>query len=277
MTTAAHYEALTRQIAAEKFPTRPDLAAIFWRMMRQESGHFNPNIVEGRIDSPAGARGIAQLMPMHWGNVDPLDPPAALRYGAGLLLDSLNRFGGDTRAAVAAYNYGDGNVMDLRKAHGAAWESYLPGETQLYLKIAFDSDAPAPVPPVPPTPRPAPLGRARVIASGGANLRAAPDIDSARITVVPQGTIVEIPAGEYIPVTVHDMDGYLGGTTLELIAMSASDRDREQVRRAAALIARALSVALDDGVPPTAQARQLVEAAQRAVPILNVVLGGGGK
>ncbi len=71
-----------------------------------ESG-FNPNAV-----SPAGAQGIAQMMPgtaTGLGLDDPFDPHAAITAQAHLMRDLLRRFG-SVALALAAYNAGPAPV-----------------------------------------------------------------------------------------------------------------------------------------------------------------------
>jgi len=89
--------------AAEAAGIDPDL---FVRQIAAESG-FNPN-----ARSPAGAIGIAQIMPATargWG-VDPRDPVASLYAAARAMANYLRQFGGDWRLALAAYNAGPGNA-----------------------------------------------------------------------------------------------------------------------------------------------------------------------
>ncbi|MAW90611.1 MAG: transglycosylase [Altererythrobacter sp.] len=78
--------------------------------------------------SPAGARGLAQLMPGTARDlgVDPGDPFANLEGGARYLRQQLDRFDGDLEKALAAYNAGPGRV---ERANG------IPRirETQLYV------------------------------------------------------------------------------------------------------------------------------------------------
>jgi soluble lytic murein transglycosylase-like protein len=73
---------------------------------QQESGG-NPNAV-----SPAGARGLMQLMPSTAAGmgVDPDDPAQAITAAARILAGSLHRYDGSIRLALAAYNAGAGAV-----------------------------------------------------------------------------------------------------------------------------------------------------------------------
>jgi hypothetical protein len=101
------YIAMARK-AAEKYGIDPD---IFVRQIDQESG-FADDVITGARKSSAGAVGIAQFMPATARSmgVDPLNPEDALDGAARYMRQGLERYGGDYRKALAAYNAGFGNV-----------------------------------------------------------------------------------------------------------------------------------------------------------------------
>jgi soluble lytic murein transglycosylase-like protein len=74
---------------------------------RQESG-FKPCAV-----SSAGAEGLMQLMPATQAQFqvsDPFDPKQSLEAGSKMLKSLLDRYHGDLKLALSAYNAGPGNV-----------------------------------------------------------------------------------------------------------------------------------------------------------------------
>jgi soluble lytic murein transglycosylase-like protein len=79
------------------------LEAVVWQESRWNA----------RAVSPAGARGLAQLMPgtARMMGVDPDDPHANLEGGARYLRMQLDAFDGDLEKALAAYNAGPGRVI----------------------------------------------------------------------------------------------------------------------------------------------------------------------
>jgi hypothetical protein len=89
-----------------------------------------------KLLSPKGAMGPMQFMPDTWkqwghGDVNNLkdSQDAAQRYDAFL----LKRYGGDVRKALAAYNWGMGNLDKDVAKNGENWESHAPRETRDYI------------------------------------------------------------------------------------------------------------------------------------------------
>jgi soluble lytic murein transglycosylase-like protein len=108
--------------AAKKHGIDPALLA---GLVKQES-NFNPT-----AGSPAGARGLTQLMPgtaAGLGVTNVLDPIQSLDGGAKYLRQQLDAFGGDVTRALAAYNAGPGAVQRYGGVPPYA-------ETQNYVRI----------------------------------------------------------------------------------------------------------------------------------------------
>ena len=92
--------------------------------------------------SSAGALGLSQFMPAtfsEWStrlgivNPNPLNPRHSIFCQAAFFSWLLKQFSGDLPAALAAYNWGIGNVKRVAAAMGEAWKAGLPEETQNYL------------------------------------------------------------------------------------------------------------------------------------------------
>lgn len=96
------------------------------RLLYQES-RYREDIITGKTRSPVGALGIAQFMPAtaREMGIDPLNPPQAINGAARYLARLYDKFGNWTEA-LAAYNWGSGNVQ--RKGLANA-----PTETRNYF------------------------------------------------------------------------------------------------------------------------------------------------
>ena len=91
---------------AQKLP-----AKLLRGVIAQESG-FRPCAV-----SKKGAKGLMQLMPAtaeQFAVEDPFDPAANVAAGAKFLRQLLDKYGGDTALALAAYNAGPATVDEVK-------------------------------------------------------------------------------------------------------------------------------------------------------------------
>lgn len=96
------------------------------RLLQQESA-YRQDIITGKVKSPVGAVGIAQFMPATARDfgINPLDPFASID-AAGKYLSQLYKQFKSWDKALAAYNWGQGNVS--RKGLAKA-----PAETRNYF------------------------------------------------------------------------------------------------------------------------------------------------
>lgn len=116
------------------------LDALTKAVFGQESGERHTDANGNLITSPAGARGISQVMPKTGADpgygVRPLQNQTEAeyrRFGRDYLAAMLRNYGGDRRKALAAYNAGPGNVDDAIRRYGDDWLGHLPMETQNYV------------------------------------------------------------------------------------------------------------------------------------------------
>lgn len=127
----------------------PDLLAA---QCAAESG-WNPHAI-----SSVGAKGLMQFVPATWGEwghgKDPFDPAASLDAGCRYmvwLMEKFESWESPTEAAIAAYNWGIGNLRRARNhaidddkpspTSWAAFNPYLPRETRGYVKRIMASRA----------------------------------------------------------------------------------------------------------------------------------------
>ncbi len=121
------------------------------RQLAKETGNYQLAIINGDKTSPVGAMGIAQFMPdtgTQYGLLPGKGPgtrtdPIASIAAAGRYMRDLFKMFNNWRYALAAYNWGPGNVRhwirgDLR-ADGTPWQP--PAETRDYL-ASITADVP---------------------------------------------------------------------------------------------------------------------------------------
>ena len=101
------------------------------RLLYQES-RFRPDIISGETVSSAGALGIAQIVPRWHPQAEPLNPQASIYYAAEYLRKLFDKFG-TWRRALAAYNWGPGNLTKAIEKNGDNWIAVVPKETQNYV------------------------------------------------------------------------------------------------------------------------------------------------
>jgi soluble lytic murein transglycosylase-like protein len=105
--------------AGQKYGVEPSLI----KAVIQTESSGNPGAV-----SSAGARGLMQLMPKtaaELGVSDSFDPAQNIMGGTRYLRQLLDRYRGDRKLALAAYNWGMGNVENRLQS--------MPKETRNYI------------------------------------------------------------------------------------------------------------------------------------------------
>lgn len=122
----------------------------FSNLLARESMGFNPSVLSGQLNSPVGARGVAQFMPdtaAWWakshGQFDPLVPEEAIPAAAHYLQYLNNQFG-DWPSTYGAYNWGEGSMRNALSRYGDFQSAipYLPQETRQYVPAVMSQDYP---------------------------------------------------------------------------------------------------------------------------------------
>jgi hypothetical protein len=125
--------------AAATYGIAPELALA---VAQRESG-LNPNL----INPVSGAAGVMQLMPATaaaLGVTNIMDPLQNVNAGVKYLAQLVNKYGGDVGMAVAAYDWGPGNLDKAIAQYGDNWLANAPMETQNYV-LAITGESPASV------------------------------------------------------------------------------------------------------------------------------------
>lgn len=110
-------------------------SALAVAVAQQESG-FNQN-----AQSSAGAIGVMQLMPSTAADlgVDPTDLTQNINGGVQYLGQLLSQYDGDQQQALAAYNWGEGNVNSAIATYGDDWFSSIPSSVQNYVSTILEN------------------------------------------------------------------------------------------------------------------------------------------
>ncbi len=98
-----------------------------------EVGITESNLNQNAVSS-AGAIGVMQLMPATAAamGIDPTDLQSNIDAGVQLLGQLIDQFG-DIPTALAAYDWGSGNVSAAQASYGPTWLSHAPAETKNYV------------------------------------------------------------------------------------------------------------------------------------------------
>jgi len=116
---------------------------------KKESNRGDPNWMH----SPAGAWGHMGMLPktMEAFHVeDPFNLQQSATGTAVKLKGLLHYYKGDAEKALAAYNYGEGNLDKIIKQYSGDWKKHLPTETSNYIQKQ-SNNTPAPFNPAPMT------------------------------------------------------------------------------------------------------------------------------
>lgn len=127
----------------KKYAKKNDVDWLLLKAQVKQESRFNPSAV-----SPSGAKGLSQFMDKAWlewedetpgiqnkfKDYDPFNPEDSIRVQAAYMSWLIKQFNGHIKKALAAYNWGIGNVKRLLSV--SDFEIVLlqmPKETQKYL------------------------------------------------------------------------------------------------------------------------------------------------
>ena len=125
--------------------------ALLLKQAQQESGFRNV------VNPRSGACGILQLMPAtaaQYGVSNCLDAAQNIDAGVHYLADLLSQFSGDVAKALAAYDWGPGNLGKAIAQWGDQWLAHAPAETRAYVAAISGISAPLAGPGIPPATEP---------------------------------------------------------------------------------------------------------------------------
>lgn len=109
-----------------------DAHGVDWKLLKAQA-HVESGLDPAAV-SPAGAQGIAQFMPAtwyEWGLGSPLNVEHSVRAQARYMQYLLRKCEGDTRKALAAYNWGLRRVLEIG-------DQSAPRETREYVQKVME-------------------------------------------------------------------------------------------------------------------------------------------
>ncbi len=118
------------QILADAAAAAGVPSSLLLAQAQQESG-LNPNAYNAK----SGATGLLQLEPAtaaQLGVANSLDPAQNAKGGASYLAQMYQKFG-SWDLALAAYDWGPGNLARALSRYGSDWLAHAPSETQNYV------------------------------------------------------------------------------------------------------------------------------------------------
>jgi hypothetical protein len=122
------YAELVRQASA-KYGLPAELIA---HQIHVESAG-DPNAKSGAFGDPTGLMQLGEDAAKDMGVTDRHDPAQSIDGGARYLMTMEERFDGDKAKALAAFNWGPGNVREAVDKYGDGWLAEAPEETRNYV------------------------------------------------------------------------------------------------------------------------------------------------